>query len=169
MALTLNTNPGSDSANSYVDVAGADAYFEANLAFNVAWAALDSSSKAARLIQAARAIDRMACTESRTYVDQAMAYPRDGEEVIDERIKRAQLEMLIHQYADQDASTGRSGGGQALASANIPGVAAVTFRDELDRRALEAAAGGSLEAVRALLRPWLAGDGFSNSTFEFTR
>lgn len=65
MAITIVSTPGAVNANSYVEVAEADAYFEARLALDPAWD--DADSKEALLVMATRLIDAW-FRGTRTYV-----------------------------------------------------------------------------------------------------
>jgi len=167
MTITLDTTPGGSGANSYVTLEQGDEYLEAHLVFRGVWSAMDEAEKAARLVRAAQAIDRMDFIGSPLTVDQALAFPRvrPADErplqldlmdlTVPNAVQRAQCEMVIHLWADSDAATGRSAGTRELATARVDGVAAVSYADAGDRAERESAAGGSLAAVRSLLRPWL--------------
>lgn len=193
MAITIDTTVSGTSANSYASMVEADAYFEANVAFFPVWAAMTENEKSARLVRAAQAINRMSFTGSKYYWQQAMEFPRyvdrhvllshgiipgpshlecyfDDTAIVPERVKHAQLEMLLHLYADQDAATGRTSGAREIASVNVDQTASVQYSDAPDRSRREAVGGGSIDAVIALLRPWLLGDGLQiDSTFEVVR
>lgn len=193
MAITIDTTVSGTNANSYATIVEADAYFEANIAFFPIWSAMAESEKSARLVRAAQAINRMSFLGSKYYWQQAMEFPRyvdrhvlqrngvisgashiecyfDDTAIVPERVKHAQLEMLLHHYADQDASTGKTSGAREISSVNVDQTASVQYSDAPDRTRREAVDGGSIDAVIALLRPWLLGDGLQiDSTFEVVR
>ena len=168
MAIVIDATSAGASANSYATITEAEAYFAANLAFSAVWTAMEGDEKAARLVRAAQAIDRLEFVADRYVVNQALQFPRSTQEaaMIPETVKRAQCEMVIHLYADADAATGRSSGTREIEAADVDGVASVAYADAPDREGRETAAGGSLNAFLALLRPWLAAAG---NSFDWTR
>ncbi len=84
MALTLTLEDGSrvPGANSYVDVAAADAYLAYN-AKRTTWAGLDNDSKIAALVQACRMLNGASWKGDKVDIAQPLAWPRYG--VIDEQ------------------------------------------------------------------------------------
>lgn len=182
MVLAIDTTPGGTASNSYVTVAEADAYFAAILGFTTLWTAMAEQTKIARLIAAARAIDRMQFSGYLVVTDQAMAFPRTTDVTIEqrildedygqvhERVKRAQMEMVIHHYADQSTTTGRSSTVREKRRVKVDGVVEIEYADAGERESMEAVAGGSLATVLSLLAPWLQGGASGeDSTFEFSR
>lgn len=74
MTITLVETPGSATANTYANLAEAEA-FMATLSFAEAWTASDEAKKAA-LVNAARLMGTMGWKGTRTNQDQALAWPR---------------------------------------------------------------------------------------------
>ncbi|MCE5229012.1 hypothetical protein LLG95_05385 [bacterium] len=172
MAITIDTTVSGANANSYASIAEADAYFEANVPFFPIWSAMTEAEKSARLVRAAQAIDRMTFTGDKAIDGQSMEFPRNQDDIslISPRVRNAQLEMLLHHFADQDASTGRTSGSREIASVDVNQTASVEYSNAPDRAVREACAGGSIETVIALLRPWLFDAGVQiDSTFEVVR
>jgi hypothetical protein len=86
MALTLDATVCSPTANSYCDLAGATAYFEADPTLNQTWSGLDQADQERLLVAATRSIDR-ATWQDRPLTEgnlgglglrQALAFPRGG-------------------------------------------------------------------------------------------
>ena len=78
MALTLikEDGTGRGNANSYVDVADGDAYFEGHLYASV-WTAATAGTKAAALVMATRLVDsQFQFCGFRAHSDQALQWPR---------------------------------------------------------------------------------------------
>lgn len=84
MALIEETGTGNAAANTYGNIAGADAY---HLDFaNAAWAALTTQQKTAALLKATRYIDgkyRNSWRGNKTTVTQALCWPRMGVNILD--------------------------------------------------------------------------------------
>jgi hypothetical protein len=76
MTLTLDATAGGPSANAYIDVAGADAYFEARLQ-DATWLGASPTDKAAALVWATRILDtRIRWSGLRSTTTQALDWPR---------------------------------------------------------------------------------------------
>ena len=77
LTLTKETGTGLAGANSYADVADADAYFEGHL-YASAWAAADTATKAAALVMATRLVDsQFQFNGFRAHDTQALQWPRE--------------------------------------------------------------------------------------------
>jgi hypothetical protein len=80
MAITIVTTAGDASANSYVSVAEADAYFEARID-SQPWEAadeVDAEQKKRLLVSAARRINQINLIGRKASTTQALAFPRMG-------------------------------------------------------------------------------------------
>jgi hypothetical protein len=77
MAVTLIATPGSPAANSFEDVAGADAYL-AGLLYAEAWTMASADEKAQALITFSRALARLAWDGWPVSSTQALPFPRAG-------------------------------------------------------------------------------------------
>lgn len=75
MAVTINADPTSREANSYVTVSMADTYFDQRLN-STTWTALSSDDKARALIEAARRIDSFRFHGVPIWYKQKMQWPR---------------------------------------------------------------------------------------------
>lgn len=176
MALTLVTTLGGTTSNSYVTEAEADAYFEAYTHFSATWLALTQQVKYARLISAARSLDRFRFVGWKADPEQAMAFPRVrqsysselvalgidsvGQE-IPEEIKRAQMQMVMYLHFNASSTTGAVA--REISSVDVDGVVAVQF-DQKNTSA-EAVSHGSLQAVKDECGDWLMGA----NTFAITK
>jgi hypothetical protein len=75
--MELNIEIGSQEANSYIDIAAADAYLAARPGFDTAaWAEQAEDRKAFELILAAKMLDSLNFRGHRAVKNQAMAFPR---------------------------------------------------------------------------------------------
>lgn len=168
MALTLVTTVSGASSNSYATGEEADAYFEAVSHFSTIWGALTSTERNQKLVMAARAIDRFNFRGQRADPDQAMEFPRnigdnvpdymrDLVQVIPAEVKRAQLEMVLFQHFNADATTGQMA--RDVDQVDIDGALAVKFTNKPSGQ--DQSLGGNLETVRALLRKWTVSTGFA--------
>lgn len=167
MALTLVTTAKSDSANSYLTEAEADAYFEA-MPFNTVWSALTQQQKYALLIVATRSIDRaFVYAGDKTATTQALQFPRYDEDTIPQEVKDAQAEMIVHLHYDRDATTGQTSNAQEIAEVEVYQNVKTKFRDHEHRETNASVAGGSIEAVRDLLREHLSSDDDSSGSATF--
>lgn len=77
MAVLIDTTPASPFANSFEDVAGADAYFASQL-YAAAWFAATTDEKAQALITTTRALSRMNWDGWPWTRTQALPFPRSG-------------------------------------------------------------------------------------------
>lgn len=169
MTLTLDATACGTSANSYATLAEATTYFEP-VAFTSVWGALTEQQQIAKMLAAARAIDRLNIKYAKYASTQALEFPRDKSSAGDAEdasipaaVKNAQCEMVIHLHYDQ-AATGQSNTNQEKTSVGVPGAVTVAFQTDPEKDSARQAAGGSLQAVHALLRPWvsgMSGGGFS--------
>jgi hypothetical protein len=118
MLTTINTEVGDPSANSYVSVEEADAYFAGRYLSGEGWSGFTEAQKVARLWQAAIAIDRLPFIGRPASVTQAMQWPRrsgvlDHEysslvvqgvriplQVVPQAIKYAQAELALVIFDD---------------------------------------------------------------------
>lgn len=169
MPLTLDTTIGGTSANSYASLAEAAAYFAAIPSFAATWVGWSEQAKIARLIEAARAIDRLPILGEKVQpvgsATQALAFPRTVQNdwtIVPPAVKHAQCEAVIALHRGRDAATGEPT--QRLAQVNIPGTVSVTYDYDGSRDAATTA-GGSFDAVRALLRGLVA----SRNSIPFVR
>ena len=117
MAATINATLSSASANSYVTLAEADAYFE-TVPDSTTWDNKTDDQKNRSLIAATRWIDSFVYYGDRCDDGQALKFPRnnyqvDGVELacskIPNNIKYAQYELSRALANDTDAMTGNTG------------------------------------------------------------
>ncbi len=170
--LELETTAGAEDANSYASLAEASTYFEAVLWFSATWERYATPTKIARLVSAARAIDRLPLQGSKATSTQALAFPRAlggtsipgmvgvaleiPEDEIPVEVKHAQLEMVLLQYRDLDASSGAAP--REIAKISVPDVVSVEYVQGSTSNATSSQ--GTIESVRALLSYWV-GSGFN--------
>lgn len=156
--MAIDATVGGASANSYVTIAEADAYFEAR-ANSSLWSPLTDAEKEPYLVTAARRNDTEAYRGAKTEQAQALQFPRtniideDGrsvdDDVIPDRVKRAQMEAA---YAILEGSlTLKDSGLEQFSHAKV-GPLEVDIRQ--DR-----AAGTLPQAVTRELWPWLQSSG----------
>ena len=164
MALVIDATPGATTSNSYATLAEADAYFEAAPGFFAVWDALTDAEKTARLIEAARAIDRLPIIGNRADPDQALRFPQtlDPTMPFDMQIapmtvplavKQAQCELVRMLYNTAGAITGQAGD-RDIKRVKVEGVVEVEY-EAATQRTLNPLYGGGMEAVNALLGPWI--------------
>lgn len=179
MALTLDTTVGGASSNSYAAIAEGDVFFESVLSFFDLWTGFTSAQKTARLMEAARGIDRLRdrFDGDKVDLDQALEFPRNIQDdplVIPTGVKNAQLHMVIYFYANPALTvsgttlTSNSEGAQELASVGaLNGLVNVAFsaRRTDDSVTAKQAKDGSLEAVLAELAPFFRAGVGSNFGF----
>lgn len=113
MALVIDATVGGASANSYVTVVEADAYFEADL-YSGTWDAADNTKKAKALVMATRILDQeCSWIGDRADENQALRWPRvnaedsDGES-IDETIVPTAIKNATFELAKSLLSTDRT-------------------------------------------------------------
>lgn len=158
MSITIVTDASGSSSNSYITLTEANNYFEAVLWFDSLWDALTDAQKNARIVQAARAIDRLNFDGARYLDEQAMEFPRDitdqstddGE--IPQKVKDAQCELIIWQYQHLDSSTGEPD--RQVDEFSI-GKGEVAVKYSQYKTVENNLSGGMPESVRALLRTWI--------------
>lgn len=161
MSLTLDTTVGGTAANSYTDLAFASEYFEAVPHFTATWELWSTQQKIARLIEAARTLDRLGFQGAKVEVDQVLEFPRDVQEPIDDLttiprcVKMAQCEAVLALHNIRDATSGAPS--RTLASVDIPGTVSITYSTAENKGERDALAGGSFETVRRLLDFFLLG------------
>jgi hypothetical protein len=154
MAVTLvkEDGTGRGNANTYVDVADGDAYFQGHL-YAAPWTTASADSKGAALVMATRVVDaEFQFNGTRTKVDQALQWPRSDcrdpdrgdanwgirsagyvePDVVPAGVIRATCELarellIVDRTAAPD--------GEGIAQFGISGGMSVTF-DKADRRAL---------------------------------
>lgn len=175
--LELETTAGAEDANSYATLAEASTYFEAVLWFSTTWERYATPTKIARLVSAARAIDRLPLQGSKATSDQALQFPRAfggvqvpgqvgmslelPEDEIPKEVKDAQCEMVLLQYRELDASTGAAP--REIAKVSVPDVVSVEYVAGSTTNAT--ASQGTMESVRALLSYWVG----SGNNFYVTK
>lgn len=140
--------------NTYIDLAGADEYFDGSLNSG-AWDSADETIKKKALISAARAIDRQILSGEKFDADQAMALPRyittrDTEEVPQE-VKDAQCEEAIERIRRESSNRMQNirAGVREFAIGGPTGL-----QEKLDPGAVR---GLLSPEARELLRPYLGG------------
>jgi len=158
MSITIDALASGTSSNSYITLTEANTYFEAVPWFDSLWDALTDDQKNARIVQAARAIDRLNLEGARYLDDQMMEFPRDltdqstNDGEMPQKVKDAQCELIIWQYQHMDSATGdadRQVDEVSLGKGEIH--VKYTQYKNVDHNL----AGGMPESVRALLRTWL--------------
>lgn len=149
MALTVGTN-------SYIDAAGAEAYFADRL-YADEWTGADAGDKDKALLMARRVLDQQPFAGSRSDPDQMLAWPRTGfygvdPETVPQAILDAQCELaLAFLREDLTADDGARG---------VRRLKAGSVEIEYDGRA---PAKRLPDAVTALLEPFLAVTESANS------
>jgi len=117
VAATINATIKSETANSYVTLAEADAYFE-TVPSSTQWDNKQDDKKNRALIAATRWIDTLVYYGDRCDESQALKFPRtnyqvDGVELactlIPQNIKYAQFELAFALANDTDAIIGSTG------------------------------------------------------------
>lgn len=163
MSVTLDITTAGASANAYADATFYDAYFESNVIFTSVWGAFTSGQKAARIVEATKAMDLVSVDFSGVpYSEtQALEFPRDisssrfPSSSIHRRVKEAAGEMLVYQHYSKDATNGSIDGKAVSKIAAVNGLVDIEYFEKNETSASDQAAGGSLARVRALLAPWL--------------
>ena len=127
MAATINATLSSASANSYVTLAEADAYFE-TVPSSTQWDNKQDDKKNRALIAATRWIDSFVFFGDRCDHGQALKFPRNNYQVDDvelactaipNNIKYAQYELARALANDTDAMTGNVGTNGNIAEAKL--------------------------------------------------
>lgn len=139
MTFEKETGTGSETSNSYVSVAEADAYLASHLS-GATFAAKTNTEKETLLIHATRLLDAGVTFKGmKLRVDQALAWPRDGVEIdrpypenwypntkIPQAIKNAQLEVVALLLIGGDRAADADSDGISSVSLG-KGAVAVTF------------------------------------------
>lgn len=170
MPATIDATVGGASANSYVSLAEALAYYETIHWFEATWTGLaDDTARTQRLIEAARALEVYDYTGGKVAETQALSFPRstqDDTAIIPPEVKQAQLEVLLYQERERDADTGQREPG--IKSFSAAGKVSVEFetggRTPRDTGGL---LGASEDRIRQLLRHWLAAGSGANNIAMF--
>jgi hypothetical protein len=170
MPIVVNATAGDSAANSYATVAAADAYMETVPAFSATWAAFSADAKAARVISGTRALDRLPLTGTKASATQALAFPRasqDDTSIIPPEVVEALYELIVYLHFQVDATTGR--GTRDVEEVEVDGVVRLKYGAAIGGGlpGQEAAVGGSMDAVFALLRDWL--EVSTGSSFDVTK
>jgi hypothetical protein len=127
VAATINATLSSASANSYVTLAEADAYFE-TVPSSTQWDNKQDDKKNRALIAATRWIDSFVFYGDRCDHGQALKFPRNNYQVDDvelacsaipNNIKYAQYELARALANDTDAMTGNVGTNGNIAEAKL--------------------------------------------------
>ncbi len=168
MALVIDTTIAGPDANSYVEEADADAWFESIPDFFTFWGTLTQQQHFAKMIEATRAIDRFEFVGCPSTEEQALEFPRNG--VLDElprEVIEAQYHMIIFQCLNPAFSDDGSGSlstndlENAITSVEVPEVVKVAFsqgsKKVFTSTSQAAVQQGSMDAINALLRDWLTG------------
>lgn len=92
MIVTPDVDP--DNATSYCDVAYADAFFRMRVN-DKSWSSLDGGKKEVALIQATRTIDTRFFSGEKLESEQALQFPRDGQEKVPEKVRYATCIMAV--------------------------------------------------------------------------
>lgn len=139
MAASVDATVGGTGANSYVTVAGADAYFDERLG-SAAWGAATSDEKARAVIMATRRLEILRYAGSKTDTDQALQWPRYGvldvngllydSDAIPEAVKRATYELAFRYVTDAASGDPLAGSGLEGYSEVKVGELAVKVRGE---------------------------------------
>lgn len=143
MPVTLDATPGGASANSYVDVAGAQAYFDTRLN-TAAWDAADATTKAKALMAATARLEQERYVGQRRSYAQPLQWPRynaplpEGYGVdllpyydaatIPQPVKSACAEYALHLLTQTAAGTDPLAptGLEQFESIQVPGAVAIT-------------------------------------------
>ncbi|HUX56178.1 MAG TPA: DnaT-like ssDNA-binding protein [Bacteroidales bacterium] len=158
MSVTLVSTIGGSTSNTYVTLAQVDTYMEGVPWFDSIWDDLTDAIKNSRILQAARAIDRLNFQGAKYLDDQAMEFPRDITDQstdiggMPQKVKDAQCELIIWQYQHMDSSTGEAD--KELSEIGL-GKSEISLKFAQNKSPENNLAGGMPESVRALLRTWL--------------
>lgn len=177
--MALVTDEGDSSSNSYVTLNEADSYFETGF-FDSTWTGLSSDTVRENwLIEAARAIGRYTFKGYRWKgSDQALAFPRvsnytstyslydrfgefeeDDEETpvgeIPQKVKDAQCVMAMYLIINQSTTDGTVESKEIQELKVVNGLTEIKYRPEKNQDLIKVGSGATIEAVEALLSPWL--------------
>lgn len=173
MTITIDATPASADANSYITLAEASAYFEAHR-FDTIWTGLaDDAARNQRIVEAARAIDRLPFSGSKYALAQAMEFPRAEDYLyygasIPQKVKDAQCEMIAY----LDILLTSSGGmvdDREIVELSIEGAVRIKYEDRTVtlQQESQSTAGSTFEAIRGLLRQWIGSS--SSGTFSWVK
>lgn len=153
MALIVDDGTGLATAEAYISVTDADAYFLARA--NTAWAALTTGAKEAALRQGADYLEGYRWKGERLTSAQALAWPRSGVVVdgvtaaaVPEAIRRANAELAVR--ASQGALSVDVG---AAVKSEQVGPISVTYQDGARQQT-------RFEAVERMIAAYLFGGGW---------
>jgi len=167
MTLELDTTVAGTTSNSYIELSDAAAYFEAKKEYTNIWAGYSDDEKIGKIIEATRAIDRLTY-KGRKYKDhlygdqeQALQFPRFEDldhTIIPIQVKNATCEMIIAMDLIQTGTYG-SADEENVERVSVGGVSVELRSSKPLLAGLKAKlAGGSIEAVTALLDKWIVGE-----------
>lgn len=147
--LNVEDGTGFDDANAYVDFAFVDAYHD--LRGNEAWADASEAEKVSAIVNATDYVDRrFTFIGTKTYEDQALAWPRDGvfdrdgieyADVVPIAVQQATAEYALRALSAPllpDPSVDETGGAITLRRERVGPIEEETrFSDDLPRRVLQ--------------------------------
>ena len=133
--------------NSYIDIAGANAYFSGRLHAEV-WEQADESTKEKALRQATKEIDRQLLRGRKTKPEQELAFPRYPDTEVPEAVKEACCEEAL-------ALLER--GNSQRRKLQQEGVQSFTLGNMSETYAPGGGRGLLSQEAKELLRPWLLG------------
>ena len=136
--------------NSYIDIEGANEYFE-NRLHAESWGQADDSTKEKALRQATRSIDRMPLRGRKTDLHQPLAFPRYPDTEIPEAVKEACCEEAL-------ALLER--GNNQRRKLQQEGVQSFTLGSMSETFTPGAGKGLLSQEAKELLKPWLLGSVF---------
>ena len=100
LALTVGTN-------TYISLSDAESYVERLYLPDGLWAAATDATKNTLLAQATLMIDREVWRYAKTDPDQALEFPRNGNEDIETKVTYACVEQALHLLRSGDSSAKR--------------------------------------------------------------
>ena len=133
--------------NSYIDIAGANAYFAGRLHAG-SWGETDNSTKEAALKQATRTIDRQILKGRKTTDTQELAFPRYPDTEIPQAVKEACCEEALALFER---------GNSQRRKLQQEGVQSFTLGNMSEAFSTGAGKGLLSQEAEELLRPWLLG------------
>ena len=133
--------------NSYIDIAGADEYFN-NRLHAESWGQADDETKEKALRQATKTIDRQLLRGRKTETGQALAFPRYPDTEIPEVVKEACCEEALAMLER---------GNSQRRKLQQEGVQSFSLGNMSETFAAGAGKGLLSQEAKELLRPWLLG------------
>jgi hypothetical protein len=133
--------------NSYIDIGGADEYFE-NRLHAESWGETSDADKEKALKQATKEIDRQPLTGRKTTDNQALSFPRYPDTEVPEAVKEACCE---------EALTLLERGNSQRRKLQQEGVQSFSLGNMSETFAAGAGKGLLSQEAKELLRPWLLG------------